>query len=123
MAKISSRSALAATLSAVVLLLSYAFAHLLSAPPSIFSPPVTLTGCTGQVLVGADDRTLTLGAFGGGGGTAMPVATVGLCSAGQFTDPGAVAWTENGEAMLLIRSTEDPQPSTAAVIAIADSSP
>jgi hypothetical protein len=41
----------------------------------------------------------------------------------QFATPGAVAWTENGEAMLLTWSRPDPQPTAAAVIAIADSSP
>ncbi|WP_327065014.1 hypothetical protein OG500_04350 [Kitasatospora sp. NBC_01250] len=87
MAKIRSRSVLVVVLSAVALLLCSAFVHLIAAPPSITPAPVTLTGDTGQVLV------------------------------------GAVAWTENGEAMLLVRSTEDPRPSTAAVIAIADSSP
>jgi hypothetical protein len=41
----------------------------------------------------------------------------------EFADSGAVAWTENGEALLMHWQTRDPQPTTASVIAIADSSP
>ncbi|WP_035803963.1 hypothetical protein [Kitasatospora mediocidica] len=41
----------------------------------------------------------------------------------EFTSPDAIAWTENGEAMLIDWYTPDPPPTTASVIAIADSSP
>jgi hypothetical protein len=41
----------------------------------------------------------------------------------QFTGSNTIAWTENGETMAMTWVTPAPEPSTAAVIAIADSSP
>ncbi|GAA1962387.1 hypothetical protein [Kitasatospora viridis] len=52
-----------------------------------------------------------------------PPLTVRGQPATQYSATGRVGWTEGGEAMLMTWFTTDPQPSTASVIAIADSSP